>query len=78
MNDFYPENLLLLAKQKNQEDVDSSLAWKLSNGFSARRLMFALGVWMVTSGEKLQGRYAVPLQTNQLGFLQNKARKARA
>jgi len=78
VNNFHPENLLLLAKKKNQEDVDNCLAWKLSNGFSTKRLLFALGAWMVTSGEKLQDRYAMPLQTNQLRFLQDKAKKARA
>ena len=54
MNNFHPESLLIVAKQKTQEEVDYCLAWKRSKGFSARRLLFALGAWMVASGQKLQ------------------------
>jgi hypothetical protein len=75
VNDFHPENLLLLAKQKNQEDVDNCLAWKLSSGFSTRRFLFSLGAWMVASGEKLQVRHALPVQTGQMVFSNGKARK---
>ncbi len=75
MNDVHPENLLLLAKQKNQEDVDNSLAWKLSHGFSIRRLLFTLGAWMVASGEKLQARHVLPLQTSQVAFTRGKTKK---
>ena len=75
MNDFHPENLLLLAKQKNQEDVDNCLAWKLSNGFSTRRFLYSLGAWMVASGEKLQARHALPLQTSQMAFTRDKTKK---
>lgn len=54
MNNFHPESLLVVAKQKTQEEVDHCLEWKRSNGFSARRLLFVLGAWMVASGQKLQ------------------------
>lgn len=54
MNNFHPESLLIVAKQKTQEEVDYCLAWKRSQGFSARRLLFALGAWMVASGQRLQ------------------------
>ncbi len=74
MNDFHPQSLLELAKQKSQGDIANRLAWKRSQGFSTRRLLFALGAWMVASGEKLQARSSMPLQKKQLGFSQNKAR----
>ena len=54
MNNFHPESLLMVAKQKTQEDVDNFLEWKRSEGFSTRRILFSLGAWMVASGEKLQ------------------------
>ncbi len=75
MNNFHPESLLMIAKQKTQEDVDNCLAWKLSSGFSARRLLFSLGAWMVVSGEKLQVRHALPLQTNQMVLTHHKTRR---
>ena len=74
MNNFHPESLLKIAKQKTQEEVDNCLAWKLSNGFSARRLLFSLGAWMVARGERLQS-YAAPLQTNQMVLTHHKARR---
>ncbi|MBI5945088.1 MAG: hypothetical protein HY864_12020 [Chloroflexi bacterium] len=74
MNDFHPDSLLELAKQKTQQDVANCLAWKRSQGFSTRRLLFALGAWMVANGEKLQARSSLPLQKSQLGFSQDKAR----
>ena len=78
MNNFHPESLLVLAKQRTQEEVDGCLAWKLSSGFSTRRLLFSLGAWMVVSGEKLQARHALPLQTGQMAFSRGKARKVGA
>ncbi len=53
MNNFHPESLLVIAKQKVQEEVASCLAWKLSNGFSAKGFLYSLGTWMVVRGEKL-------------------------
>ncbi|NOT04408.1 MAG: hypothetical protein HOP27_07385 [Anaerolineales bacterium] len=75
MNDFHLESLLVIAKQKAQEEVDNCLAWKLSNGFSTRRFLYSLGAWMVTSGEKLQARHALPLQTSQMAFTRGKTKK---
>lgn len=74
MNNFHPESLLVVAKQKIQEDVADSLAWKRSQGFSARRWLVILGAWMVENGEKLQMRNSAQSQANQMGFSQNKAR----
>ena len=75
MNNFHPESLLKIAKQKTQEEVDNCLVWKLSNGFSARRLLFSLGAWMVVRGERLQSRYAAPLLTNQMVLTHHKTRR---
>jgi len=75
VNNFHPESLLKIAKQKTQEEVDNCLVWKLSNGFSARRLLFSLGAWMVARGEKLQSRYAAPLPTNQMVLTHHKTRR---
>lgn len=75
MNDFDPEDLLGIAKHKTQEEVANGLAWKLSHGFSTRRFLFALGAWMVASGEKMKARHAPPLFPDQMGLLLNKTRK---
>ncbi|MBM3181278.1 MAG: hypothetical protein FJZ86_13105 [Chloroflexi bacterium] len=80
MNNFQTEDLLELAKERNHKDVDSQLAWKTMQGtsFNRYRWLAALGAWMVAKGEKLQARYTATLQTNQLGYSQGKAKKARA
>jgi hypothetical protein len=75
VNNFHPESLLMIAKQKTQEEVDRCLAWKLSRGFSSRRFLFSLGAWMVARGERLQSRYAAPLQTNQMVLTHHKTRR---
>ena len=74
MNNFHPESILVVAKLRNHEDVAYCLSRKSSHGNSAKRWLVILGSWMVACGEKLQARYAAPLQTNQNGLLQNKAR----
>jgi len=75
MNNFDPEDLLGIAKQKTQEEVTSSLAWKLAHGFSTRRFFLALGGWMVINGKRIQARHAASLLSTQVSFLQNKTRK---
>lgn len=80
MNNFHTEDLLEMAKQRNQEEVVSQLVWKAiqSSSTNDNRWLAALGAWMVAKGEKLQARYASSLQTNQLAFSQGKAKKARS
>ncbi len=75
MNNFDPEDLLSIAKQKTHEEVTNSLDWKLSHGFSTRRFLLALGGWMVVNGKRIQARHAASLLSTQVSFLQNKTRK---
>ncbi len=77
MNNFYPEDLLEIAKQK-REILASQLARKTRQASFSKRLLGTLGAWMVVSGEKLQALNAESSQINQLGFSQNKDKKARA
>jgi len=77
MNNFTPEDLLELSKRKIQEKIAAQqLAQKTMRASSSKRWMATLGTWMVASGERLQARHATSLQTNQLDFSQDKARKA--
>jgi hypothetical protein len=77
MNNFTPEYLLELSKQKIQEEIAvHDLAQKTMRGSSSKRWLITLGTWMVASGEKLQARNAASLQTDQLEFSQDKTRKA--
>lgn len=79
MNNFHEEDLLNMAKERNQVEVNSQLARKASHRISFNdRWLAALGVWMVSKGEKLQARYTASLQASRLGFYQGKAKKARA
>ena len=79
MNNFTPEHLLELSKQKIQEEIAvHHLAQKTMRGSSSKRWLITLGTWMVASGEKLQARNAASLQTDQLEFSQDKARKTGA
>jgi hypothetical protein len=79
MNNFYPEHLLEIAKQRTQREiVASQLAQKTRQVSSSKLWLGTLGTWMVVSGEKLQALNAESSRTNQLGFSQNKAKKARA
>lgn len=79
MNNFHEDDLLDMAKERNQVEVNSRLARKALHRISLNdRWLAALGVWMVAKGEKLQARYTASLQANQLGFSQGKAKKARA
>ncbi len=79
MNNFSPEDLLEIAKQRTQREITASqLARKTRHVSFSKSLLGTLGTWMVASGEKLQAINAEPSQTNQLGFSQNKAGKARA
>ena len=80
MNNFQTDDFLNMAKDKNQEDVDSQLFLKAtqSSSFSGMRLLAALGTWMVTKGEKMQARYTTTLRSNPSGLSLNKAKKARA
>jgi hypothetical protein len=76
MNNFQTDDMLNLAKEKNQEDVESQLFLKATqvNGI---RWLAALGAWMIAKGEKMQARYTAPLRSNPLAF-PSKAKKARA
>ncbi len=79
MNNFQTDDLLDMAKDKNQEDVDSQLFLKATQGSSSgKRWLAALGIWMIAKGEKMQARYTTSLRSNQLEFPLNKAKKARA
>ena len=79
MNNFSPEDLLEIAKQRTQREIAASqLSQKTRQVSFSKRLLGTLGTWMVASGEKLQALNAEASQTNQLHFSQNKARKARA
>ena len=80
MNNFQIDELLNIAKDKNQENVDSQLFLKAmqSSSFSGVRLLAALGSWMVAKGEKMQARYTTSLRSNPSGLSLNKAKKARA
>jgi hypothetical protein len=80
MNNFQTRDLLDMAKEKNQEDVDSQLFLKAtqSSTTNGKRWLAALGTWMVAKGEKMQARYTTSLRSNQLGFPLNKVKKARA
>ena len=77
MNNFQTDELLNMAKDKNQEDVDSQL---FLNATQPKGLhwLFSLGAWMVAKGEKMQARYTTSLLPNQLEFPLNKVKKARA
>ncbi len=78
MNNFSTQDLLVLAKQKNQKELLASQLIKNSGQVSSsKRLLRTLGTWMVASGEKLQALNADPTQLNQLGFSHNKASKAK-
>jgi len=78
MNNFYPEDLLEIAKQRTQREIAASQsAKKTRQTFFSKRLLGTLGTWMVASGEKLQALNAKSLQTNQREFSQNKTKKAR-
>ncbi len=72
MNNFHPESLLVVAKQKIQEDVANSLAWKHLQGFSVRRGLVILGAWMVENGEKLQTRNST--QRRQISWVFHKTK----
>ena len=79
MNNFYPEHLLEIARQRTQREIlASQLARKTRQVSSSKRWLGTLGTWMVASGEKLQALNAETLQTKQLRFSQDKAKKARA
>ncbi len=79
MNNFQTDDLLVMAKDKNQEDVDSQLVLKATQSFSSgKRWLAALGTWMVAKGEKMQARYTTSLRSNQLEFPLNKVKKAKA
>ncbi|MBI5826101.1 MAG: hypothetical protein HZB18_18920 [Chloroflexi bacterium] len=79
MNNFQTDNLLDLAKEKNQEEVDSQLFLKATQRpTNGKYWLAAFGTWMVAKGEKLQARYTTSLRANQLEFPLNKAKKARA
>jgi hypothetical protein len=80
MNNFQTNDLLDLAKEKNQEDIDSQLFNKATqkSSFKGKRWLAALGTWMVAKGEKMQARYTTSLRSNQLEFPLNKVKKARA
>jgi len=79
MNNFYPEHLLEIAKQKTQREIlASQLAQKTRQVSFSKRLLGTLGTWMIASGEKLQALNVDSLQTSQLRFSQDKAKKARA
>ena len=77
MNNFQTDDMLNLAKEKNQEDVDSQLFLSATQPRGLRWLA-SLGAWMVAKGEKMQARYTTSLQPAQLGFPLHKAKKARA
>ena len=77
MNNFHPESLLAIAKQRSQAEVDWCLSESPLFGNVAQRWLVALGVWMVACGEKLQSLRPVSLQTK-LVISHNKAWKARA
>ena len=79
MNNFQTDDLLDMAKEKNQEDVDSQLVLQATQSSSSgKRWLAALGTWMVAKGEKMQARYTTSLRSNQLEFPLNKIKKARA
>ncbi|MCJ7435071.1 MAG: hypothetical protein MUO77_16435 [Anaerolineales bacterium] len=79
INNFTPEDLLEISKWKIQEKITAQqLAQKTMRAPFSKHWLATLGTWMVASGEKLQARYAVSLQTNQLEFSQHKARKTGA
>lgn len=79
MNNFQTDELLNMAKDKNQEDVDSQLFLKATQASTqGKRWLAALGTWMVSKGEKMQARYTTSLLPNQLEFPLNKVKKARA
>ena len=79
MNNFQTDDLLNIAKNKNQEDVDSQLFLKAMQSSSRGiRWLAALGTWMVAKGEKMQARYTTTLRSNPSGLSLNKAKKARA
>lgn len=74
MNDFHEDDLLDLAKEKNQVEINSRLARKASHGISFNdRWLAVLGVWMVARGERLQARYAASLRANQLELSQGQS-----
>ena len=79
MNDFYPEDLLKIAKHRTQREIAAfQLAQKTRQASFSNRLLGTLGIWMIASGEKLQALNAESSQTNHFEFSQNKAKKARA
>lgn len=76
MNNFYPEDLLAVAKQRVQREVaDAQLFRKPQRVSFTKILLGTLGTWMIAGGEKLQSLNAEPLQVNQLKFSHNKAGK---
>ncbi len=77
MNNFQTDDLLNLAKEKNQEDVDSQLFLKATQ-LNGTRWLVALGAWMVAKGEKLQARYTTSLRSSRLELPLNKIKKAKA
>lgn len=79
MNNFNIENLLVLAKKRNKEEVNSQFVQKAlqSSPTNRNRWLATLGIWMIAIGEKLQDRYTTSLQTNQLMVSQSEAKKAR-
>jgi len=64
MNNFDPEDLLAIAKQKAQDEVDNGLTQESLLGKTFDRFLVALGRWMVARGEKMQTRQAALLQSN--------------
>jgi len=77
MNIFHTQDLLEIAKQRNQEEVVSQLTQKVIQRSSSNFWLAALGAWMAANGEKLQDRYGASLEISPLGFPQGKAKKAR-
>lgn len=79
MNNFYTEDLLEIAKKRNQRDIlASQLPRNTAQVSFAKRALGTLGAWMVAGGERLQALNAESLRTNQLLFSQDKPKKARA
>jgi hypothetical protein len=72
MNDFDPETLLDVAKQKSEEDVDYCFNRRET---SSNRWLIAFGAWMVASGKLLQARHKKASKASQHFLLHNKTRK---
>ncbi|MBI5351961.1 MAG: hypothetical protein HZB50_04920 [Chloroflexi bacterium] len=77
MNNFHPESLLAIAKQRSQAEADWCLTESPLLGNVAQHLLSSLGSWMVARGQKLQSLQNEALQTK-LTISHNKVWKARA